>query len=308
MAALAILCSGQGRQSTDMFAKLRNYPEALELEKQIKEAAIIPDACFSDSTMLFDNKFAQPLICLYQAMLWRIISPLLPEVSLFAGYSLGELTAFHCSAMLDAFELIRLAVIRGQIMSNAAKSPQAMLAVLGLNAAEIAESAEKYNAHLAIRNAAHHLIYGLETKNLNAFEQELLAAGATRTVILPVSVAAHTPFLNKAAQEFEQILRKIPAKYAEAPVLSSVNSEKIYNSAIMPDALSSQINSCVDWQTVMESALASPCKVFLELGPGKSLVNIIREEYPQVEARSLDEFQDIKAAAIWTEKAINRLY
>jgi len=305
MAGLAILCSGQGRQDATMFEHLRKYPEALALEQQIRAAGLLPDNA-NDPFLLFQNQLAQPLICLYQAMAWAVVAPELPEVELFAGYSLGEVSAYACAGMLKADDLLRLASLRGKVMSEAAKQPQAMLAVLGLKAQQLEPIARECGAFQAIRNGARHLIFGMPLDRLERFREAVLAAGATRVVQLPVNVAAHTPLLAEAADAFREELEKVPVYPASAPVLSGISTERVYDREGMLAALSGQIQQTIDWQGCQETALACGCRVFLELGPGSSLVHMLHEEFPDIQARSLSEFHDLKAAAKWAEIALLR--
>jgi len=298
MAGLAILCSGQGRQDADMFERLRKYPEALALEQQIRAAGLLPEGA-NDPSRIFQNQLAQPLICLYQAMAWAVIAPELPEIELFAGYSLGELSAYACAGMLKTEDLLRLATLRGKVMSAAAKQAQVMLAVLGLNAQQLELIARDSGAFPAIRNGARHLIFGMPLDRLDPFREAVLAAGATRVVQLPVTIAAHTPLLAQAAADFREELEKVQVYPAVAPVLSGISTKRVYDREGMLDALSGQIQQTIDWQGCQEAALACGCRVFLELGPGNSLVRMLHEEYPEVEARSLSEFHDLKAAAQW---------
>jgi len=281
-----------------MFERLRKYPEALALEQAIRTAGLLPEGA-SDPAVLFQNQFAQPLICLYQAMAWAVLAPALPEVELFAGYSLGELSAYACAGMIQTGDLLRLAMVRGKVMSEAAPQPQAMLAVLGLSARRLEPIARAAGVFPAIRNGERHLIFGMPQACVAAFRAAVLSAGATRVVQLPVSVAAHTPLLQEAAAAFRAELEKVPVFPAAAPVLSGISAERVYNREGMLAALSAQIQQTIDWQGCQETALASGCRVFLELGPGDSLVRMLREDCPDVEARALSEFHDLKAAAKW---------
>ena len=305
MAGLAILCSGQGRQSSAMFEKLREYPEALAVEQEIRAAGLYPQSA-GDQSLLFANHIAQPLICLYQAMIWAVVGPELPEVELFAGYSLGELSAYACTGMLTPGELLRLAAFRGKVMSMAAKQPQTMLAVLGLKMRELEVLAQEFGAFLAIRNGESHLIFGIKQEGADCFRAAALAAGASRVVRLPVSVAAHTPLLKEAADAFGKELEKVPPRRSRAAVLSSINTERIYDRDGMLKALTGQIHQTIDWQGSMETALACGCRVFLEIGPGDSLARMLHQEFPGSEVRSLSEFQNLKAAAKWANAALQR--
>jgi len=305
MAGLAILCSGQGRQSSDMFDSLRQYPEAAAIERKICSLGFSVKDSVSPA-LLFANHYAQPLICLYQIMAWSVLAEELPEVELFAGYSLGELSAYACAGFIDADTLLYLASTRGQLMSAVAQPPQGMLAVLGLTRRQVKPIADEFRAFTAIRNGEQHLIFGMKQESIDGFRDAVLALGATRVVRLPVSVAAHTPFLKEAAQAFDKELKKVNIRRGIAPVLSGIGAERIYDRSGMLAALSAQIQQTIDWQGCLEAALACGCRVFLELGPGNSLARMLHEDFPNVEVRALSEFNDPKAAAKWAQKALQR--
>jgi len=288
-----------------MFEHLRAYPEARAAEQEILHSGVLPED-YQNSDQLFDNAVAQPLICLYQIMVWSVIVAELPPVDLFAGYSLGELSAYYCAGMLSRVDLLRLAGVRGRLMSKAAEFPQSMVAVLGLKPQELEPIARANGAYLAIQNGLRHLIFGLPLPKLQDFQEAALASGATRVVPLPVNVAAHTPLLAEAAAVFQLELEKVPVQSAGAPVLAGTSADKIYDHHGMISALTAQIHHTIDWHACQETALSCGCNVFLELGPGGSLVRMLRDEFPNTEARALGEFHDLKAAAKWAAIALQR--
>src|SRR5664279_3602646 len=108
---LAILCSGQAGQHRDMLDELLVAPEC----KAIRDAAstvlgrdVVQWWNKLDETQIFLNANAQFAIAYYQIATWARISPTLPEICLIAGYSLGELIAYHMAGALSAVETFRL--------------------------------------------------------------------------------------------------------------------------------------------------------------------------------------------------------
>ena len=79
MPGLAILCSGQGKQDAALFGRIQQYPEAQALMARILEAGVLPDEASAwlaspaaEPNLIFRNDLAQPLVCLYQMLIWEI--------------------------------------------------------------------------------------------------------------------------------------------------------------------------------------------------------------------------------------------
>jgi len=309
MSGIALLCSGQGKQDATMFGRIQQYPEVQALMKRISKAGVLPDkilAWQANPDLIFHNTVAQPLICLYQMLVWEIIKGLLPDPDIFAGYSLGELSAYGCAGFFQPEEVVRLAAIRGKLMMDGATVPQTMAAVIGLKRDQLAKICAGSKAQLAIINGSDHFIVGLPLENLTAFITQCKEANATKIVHLPVSVAAHTTFMQSAAETFRAILQKTEFHPKPSGILAGISGEKLFTREQMIAALTAQIRQTIDWRACMESAIAYGCRVFLEIGPGNSLTRMVLESFPKTEARSVSEFHDIYAVKNWIATALSR--
>ena len=75
MSGFAIVCSGQGAQSPELFSQFPFSEKALALKVRAR-AILEPDVRdwlddpSKNPQAIFQNHFSQPLICLYQAMVW----------------------------------------------------------------------------------------------------------------------------------------------------------------------------------------------------------------------------------------------
>lgn len=313
MSGLAILCPGQGKQTPSLFEPLLPFPEAQKLLAGIQSAGLLSDTLLAwikgepdDPNLIHRNDIAQPAICLYQAMVWSVLKPLLPSPDLYLGYSLGELSAYGCAAVFTAEEWIRLAALRGRCMTAAAVIPQTMAAVKGLSKKQVERTCERFDGVIAISVDQDHFVVGLPLDKADPFLSECEKNGATRVLRLPVSVAAHTPFMKKAAEDFTAILSDIVFKPPAGDILSGVSGERVFSPEQMAHALSSQIHQTIEWKHCLENAVSRRCRVFLELGPGGNLSRMLLDSFPEVEARSISEFHDIKAIPRWVQSALNR--
>jgi [acyl-carrier-protein] S-malonyltransferase len=64
-------------------------------------------------------------------------------------------------------------------------------------------------------------------------------------------------------------------------------------------ALAMQIACTVRWDDCMENLRARQVDCVLEIGPGQALARMWNERYPEVPARSCDEFRSVKGVATW---------
>ncbi len=115
--SLGVLCPGQGDQSPGMFELVSGEPEAQSILALYKRLA------GGTAEDLHLNKVAQPLLCAFQLSVWRVLQKDLPEPRAFAGYSLGELSAYGCAGVLAPEELVKLAQHRAAAMDEAYPSP-----------------------------------------------------------------------------------------------------------------------------------------------------------------------------------------
>lgn len=316
MSGLAILCSGQGRQDWASFEALLKYPDGKVMLERLRDSGLIPEtlenylkAPSDNSQIIFNNEFSQPFIVIYHIMLWEILKKSLPKPELFAGYSLGELSLYGLADIIKSEELLKLAVSRGRLMTQAAAAiPQAMVAVVGINYDKVKQICGACDAYIAIINAADHFVAGLPADKMNLFIDKCSCAGASRTVHLPVSIASHTPYMEKAALEFNKELRMASLNDSSSVIISGISGERLFSKEDMINALTGQISHAIDWRACMESTVSYGCRVFLETGPGNSLSKMLMELFPDVAVRSVSDFHDINAIGAWVNAAIERQY
>lgn len=308
MAGIVILCSGQGKQDVGMFEALKIYPEAQEMLELIRDANVLPIG-IDQPELWFHNDIAQPLICLYQMMLWAVVKPLLPVPEIIAGYSLGEVSAYGISGWLDPVETVRLAAKRGKLMAAAAiMTPQTMIAVIGLKKDVISGLCATIGGSIAIINAVDHFIIGMKVEQVETFMTAAHKNGATRVVQLPVSVASHTALMDTAAIAFADELTNTTFSGSGSTVLAGISGEKVFTRAQAVKALTGQIHQTIDWHICLETAFSYGNRIFLELGPGHGLSRMALEAFPETEARSLSEFRDLYAVKKWVDAVSAREY
>jgi len=307
--SFAVICSGQGAQSPDLFQKFPFSEKGLALQKRILEAGCLePEvaAWLADPSIhpeqIFKNHFSQPLLCLYQMMVWEELC--LPEPHLFAGYSLGELSAYGCAGALSPEDVVRLAGLRARAMDAAGAG--VLVAVTGLAIDPAREIAGQHGAHLAIVLGDTHCVIGCPPGQGTALSGFLMAAGAANTVVLPVSVPSHTPFLDSAVEPFREALLPVVWHSPLAPILAGISAEKVLTRQKMEESLPEQIHRTVRWDLVEQRLAEADCRVVLELGPGFQLAHALLSANTGTDARSAGEFRSAEGIAGWVGRALER--
>lgn len=307
MTALAILCSGQGSQHPAMFERLAGHPAAdalLNTATTILGYDPLAQARATPLNTLYENHIAQPLVCSAILATWAVIAPWLPRPRVILGYSVGELAAYGCAGAMDAAQTLRLAQQRAALMDAATAAATGLIAILGLDRTAITRLCHSHAAHIAIINGPDHFVLGAPTAQLSAIETAALAQRATRAVRLRVGVAAHTPLLRNASLDFETALKASTLRDPAVAVLAGVTGAAVTTHALAITTLADQLCATVDWQACMQSAYEMGARVFLELGPGQALTRLLRDAYPSVAARAVDEFHRLDGVRDWVQKQL----
>jgi len=307
--SLAILCSGQGRQHPDMFALTGDAPQAASL---FTHAATLLDGRdprelirSDDPAALYHDRIGQ-LLCTLQALTaMAALGDALPGRMIVAGYSVGELAAWGVAGMIDPARTLDLAAFRAEAMDAASQPGDGLLSVRGLSRDAVEGLCARHGAAIAIINPAGGYILGGSRPALDAMAIEARAMNALRVTILPVEVASHTPRLARASALFRKRLSPLVppvALPASARLLSGIDGAPVMDFAAGLDKLAAQISQPVRWADCLQACVEGGARAFLELGPGSALSEMAASAYPEIPARSLEDFRTLQGARAWVAR------
>ncbi len=281
MSRTAFLFPGQGSQTPDSAPLARKAVPGL-FDLAIGLLGEDPFPRCSEST-----RFAQPAIVLASLAAWSGQDPEPSEVAAFAGHSLGELSALAASGALAHEDAVRLAVVRGELMAQAAEraGDGAMLAVLKGGLADAERLAADHDLTVANDNAPGQVVLagpraGIETARRGARELGL------RAMELDVAGAFHSPSMETARIAFADELAQVTWHEPAAPVYSSLTAAPFVEPA---RELATAIVSPVRWREVMLALAADGIERFVDLGPGEVLARLVN--------RNLEGARDVVAAS-----------
>jgi [acyl-carrier-protein] S-malonyltransferase len=283
-ASTAILFPGQGSQTSGMAAvTAAQRPDLLEQARA--ELGVDPFERIADGTHL-----AQPAIFCASLAHWKQAGS--PAGELIAGHSLGELAALVAGGALDAEEGLRLAVVRGRLMEDAAgTSPGGMMAVLGGEDASVRELAASFDLTVANDNAPGQMVLSGASDSLTDARRQLRADGL-KAIRLPVAGAFHSPLMAGAAEKFRAALDQVEFRQPRLPVFSSTAAAPFAD----PRAgLAAALTQPVVWRATLRGMHDAGARTFLEAGPGDVLTGLVRRTLDDVDARSLAEPEAVHA-------------
>jgi [acyl-carrier-protein] S-malonyltransferase len=207
---------------------------------------------------------------------------------------MGQYSAMVAAGALDLADGLRLVRERGvQMQASGAGRDGAMAAILGLDDAAIAELVRQASAHgvfaVANRNSPGQVVVSGERAAIDAAAEIARALGAKRAIVLPVSVAAHSPLMAKAATAMAGILATVTFHEPTAPLLANADARPITSADGAREELIEHLTAGVDWVRAVETMTAASVDTFVEVGPGKVLTNLIKRIAPGATAIALED-------------------
>lgn len=301
--SLCWLCPGQGSQSPEMFGRLAGDPRlAPHLARLAGTLDADAMAIAADESRCFINHHAQPLIVLYGLTVAAALDEAGLAPALVAGYSVGELTAHAVAGALDPTAALALAAARAACMDAAAPADHGMLAVRGLRLEAIEALAAEAGALVAIRNGADHAVLAGPLASLARLADTLAARGSAHVVPLRITVPAHSRWLAAGVEPLAAALAAARWQPHRVPVLSGLDGRPVADARDAIATLARQIAEPLDWARTLDVAVEMGGTAFFETGPGSSLTKMVRERFPELPARALDEFATVDGAVAWLRR------
>jgi [acyl-carrier-protein] S-malonyltransferase len=211
-----------------------------------------------------------------------------------AGHSMGQYSAMVAAGVISLPDGIRLVRERGrQMQASGSGREGAMAAIIGLDEAALPELVAQASRHgvfgVANRNAPGQVVVSGERAAIDAAAEIARSLGAKRAIVLPVSVAAHSPLMAEAAAAMREVLATVEFHDPAVPLLANADARFLTTAEACRAELVEHLTTGVDWVRAVESMAAAGVTTFIEVGPGKVLTNLIKRIAPDATGLGLDE-------------------
>jgi [acyl-carrier-protein] S-malonyltransferase len=169
----------------------------------------------------------------------------------------------------------------------------AMAAVLGLDDAQLPELVDRASTHgtfaVANRNAPGQVVVSGVRSAIDAAAEIARSLGARKVVILPVSVAAHSPLMARAAEGMRAALTDVPFDDPDPPLLANADAQPLTSGSSCKAELVEHLTTGVDWVAAVKRMVADGVTTFVEVGPGRVLTGLIKRIAPDVSSVAVDD-------------------
>lgn len=299
MAKVAFVFSGQGDQYPGMGADLAQTSEAAE-----KIFAVCDEIRPGTSAMCFGGSAedlrvtsnTQPCLYAMELAAAEALAERGLQADCVAGFSLGEVVAAAFAGYYSVQAGFRLVMRRGELMQACADRVRtSMVAVLKLSSEKVEELAGHFGQVYPVNyNCPGQISVAGQADQMRKFMAEVRENGG-RAVPLKVAGAFHSPFMEGAREPFasaiDEELEKSPI--GAIPLYSDVTAQPYGEN--VTELLSSQLCNPVRWEQLVRNMMESGVDTFVEIGPGRTLTNMIHRISADVKAVSYREMLEENA-------------
>lgn len=297
MKTFALVFPGQGSQSVGMLGGWGAHPVVTQTLEEASDALgenigqLIEEGS-KEALALTTN--TQPVMLVAGVAAWRVWRAEGGAVPVaVAGHSLGEYSALVAAGVLTLAQAAPLVRLRAAAMQEAVPvGTGAMAAILGMDSAKViagcAEALASFGPGTSevveavnFNDPVQTVIAGTKAGVEKACEV-LKAAGAKRTLPLPVSAPFHSSLMKPAAEKLRVALAEVVLAAPQIPVLNNVDVAVQQDADAIRDALYRQAFGPVRWVECVHALKARGITYIIESGPGKVLAGLTKRIDPEL--------------------------
>jgi len=217
-----------------------------------------------------------------------------PQPLFAAGHSMGQYTALVAAGAVSLEDGLRLVRERGRLMQASGQGRDgAMAALIGLDDARLPEVIAGASTHgvfvVANRNAPGQVVVSGERPAVEAGAEIARTLGARRAIVLPVSVAAHSPMMAAAADGMRSALAGVVFHDPVPPLLANADARPLTGAEACRAELVEHLTTGVDWIRIVERMAAAGVTTFVEIGPGRILTGLLKRIVPDADVIPADD-------------------
>ncbi|HLZ53792.1 MAG TPA: condensation domain-containing protein, partial [Verrucomicrobiae bacterium] len=252
----------------------------------------------SDEKQLTETAVAQPVLFVVEyalAKLWMSwgVSP-----QAMVGHSVGEYVAACLAGIFPLGDALALVAARGRMMQQ---MPAGTMLAVRLSESEI-KPLLGGQISLAAVNAPSLCVISGPADAVETVRRALTERGVAST-LLQTSHAFHSPMMEPVLQPFAGLVGKLRLNAPKIPFISNVTGQWILDQeATDANYWAKHLRQTVRFADGVLELLKEPARVFLEVGPGRTLCNLVKQHPARGEgtvivpslARAKDETSDLE--------------
>jgi [acyl-carrier-protein] S-malonyltransferase len=300
----ALLFPGQGSQFVGMGRSLADQFPAARAVFEEADATLGLDLtrlCFEgpeDTLRLTENQ--QPALLTVSTAARAVLREHGIEPDYVAGHSLGEYSALVAAGSLKFSDAVQLVRKRGRYMQEAVPPGVGAMAALlklpeGKLEAILAEAAQGEVVSAANFNSPDQVVIAGHAGAVQRAMDLAKAAGARRTVPLPVSAPFHCALMKPAQDRLAVDLNATEFSDLRTPLINNVAAREVRTGAEARQGLIDQVSNPVRWTESIRHLEAAGVELCIETGPGGVLTGLLRSIAPGVKGVRFGETGELAA-------------
>ena len=286
-----LLFSGQGAQKVGMGKDLYDqYPAARALIEQADKAL-----GESLSSIMFEGPGeeltrtcnCQPALYVHGLACLAVLKELAPSLNpvAAAGLSLGEFTAHAAAGTYTFEEGLRLVQKRGAFMEEACNATKGtMAAMIGGTDENVIKLAQECDVVSGTEEGVDKAIAGAK------------AAGCKIAKKLNVAGAYHSRLMHSAMVKLAEELKNVSFGTPSMPVYCNYEARVVEGPDDIRNVLEHQVCGSVRWTASMQKLVDQGHRLFIELGPGKTLAGMMGRICKDATVISIEDVPSLEAA------------
>ncbi|RKQ36572.1 ACP S-malonyltransferase [Kocuria tytonis] len=295
---IAVVCPGQGSQKPGFLTQWMDVDGVPEHLARLSDAAgldLVHHGTEADEETIKDTAVAQPLIVAAGLVAGRLLAPQLEGRSdvVFAGHSVGEITAAALSGVLSEAEAMRFVRVRATEMARAAAAtPTGMAAILGGTPDDVAAAVAAVGATAANANGGGQVVAAGTLEQLAALAENPPARA--KVVQLKVAGAFHTEHMAPALQPLRELVPQLSPRDPVQPLLTNFDGSRLTSGGAVLESLVEQVCRPVRWDACMATLAELEVTRVVELPPAGTLVGLAKRGLKGVPAVAVNTPEDLQ--------------
>jgi len=283
MSKIAFVFAGQGAQTVGMGQDLY---ENFEVAKELYDMSLeIRDLCFSGPKEKLDITVnTQAAVFITDLVCATILCGKGIKADGVAGFSLGEIAAACYAGLMEQEQAFNFVKHRAEAMHKCTLSEKgSMFAVLKLSNEKVKEICRTLTGAFPVNyNSPGQIVVACADETIENLQKAVFENGG-RLIQLSVSGAFHSPLMDAASESVAAYLESEVFGTMQIPLYSNTTAQTYDNSNMNPnELLAKHVNHPVLWQKLIENMIDDAYDTFIEVGPGKTLIGLIKKINPDV--------------------------
>lgn len=296
---IIVMFAGQGSQyenmGLDLFS-LDENKEKVEVANSILGFNVL-EAIKNNNNELKQTKYTQGLIALMSMLLFDQLELNDIKIDGILGFSLGEVVALYGAKVFSFEDTLKIIKFRGEQMDIASISiPGKMAAILNTDASLIEKICNDINKVDVVApvnyNSRKQIVISGSINGVDSAIDALKEEGVKRIIPLNVSGGFHTTLMSDAGKLLEEFVLKMTPNINEIPIYLNSNTKEL-NYMDVAKELRVQIQNPVLFYQTIEKLEESKHELFIEVGPGSVLSQLVNKNYSNLKAINIETINDL---------------